>query len=573
MLSAGNKVNKKDMKYVVITGGVISGVGKGIIASSAGVLLKALGLRVTAIKIDPYLNIDAGTLSPLDHGEVFILDDGGETDLDLGNYERFLDVTLTRDNNITTGKIYRQVIERERRGDYLGKTVQVVPHITDAIQDWIDRIASTPVYDETTDSTGIADACVIEMGGTVGDIESAPFIEALRQFQFRVGPENFCLIHVSLVPVVGSVGEQKTKPTQATVRDLRGLGLSPDVVACRSAQPLEASIKEKISMFCQVSPQQVLSVHDCSSVYAVPLVLEQQGLKSFLAKKLNLAALNLTPNEAFFSQWSEIARIQAEPDNETVSVAMVGKYTYLQDSYLSINKALNHAGLYLQKNVKINWIEAADLEQPGSEKYDASWETLKSSDCVLVPGGFGDRGMGGKLAACKYARTTGKPFLGICLGFQMAVIEYARSVLGLEDANSTEMNEKCADPVVIFMPEGSKTQMGGTMRLGARTTVFSNAKSKAAELYRELGYMQPDGKTASERHRHRYEVNPEYVDRLEQAGLHFVGRDETGQRMEVLELPNHKYYVGTQFHPEFKSRPLHASPLFVGLLRSASKQH
>ena len=554
------------MKYVLITGGVISGVGKGIIASSAGVLLKAQGLRVTAIKIDPYLNIDAGTLSPLDHGEVFILDDGGETDLDLGNYERFLDVTLTRDNNITTGKIYRQVIERERRGDYLGKTVQVVPHITDAIQDWIERVAHTPVQDETTGTLGVADACIIEMGGTVGDIESAPFIEALRQFQFRVGPENFCLIHVSLVPVVGSVGEQKTKPTQASVRDLRGLGLAPDVVACRSAQPLEASIKEKISMFCQVSPAQVLSVHDCSSVYEVPLILDSQGLRQFLTQKLKLPTEHC--NEAFFRKWSQIAKIQAEA-TQSVSVAMVGKYTYLQDSYLSISKALNHAALFLGKSVKINWIEAADLEDSGNERYEAAWSALRGSDCVLVPGGFGDRGMAGKLAACQYARLNNKPFLGICLGFQMAVIEYARSVLNLTDANSTEMKDSCADPVVIFMPEGSKTLMGGTMRLGARTTVFV-APSKAASLYAELGFMAADGKSASERHRHRYEVNPEYVERLEAAGLSFVGRDESGQRMEILELPGHKYFVGAQFHPEFKSRPLRPSPLFVGLLRSAN---
>lgn len=560
------------MKYVLITGGVISGVGKGIIASSTGVLLKALGLRVTAIKIDPYLNIDAGTLSPLDHGEVFILDDGGETDLDLGNYERFLDVTLTRDNNITTGKVYRQVIERERRGDYLGKTVQVVPHITDAIQDWIERVAHTPVHDETTGTVGVADACIIEMGGTVGDIESAPFIEALRQFQFRVGPENFCLIHVSLVPVVGSVGEQKTKPTQASVRDLRGLGLAPDVVACRSAQPLEASIKEKISMFCQVAPSQVLSVHDCSSVYEVPLILDSQGLGRFLAQKLNLAAASFAPNDAFFSNWAQIARIQAEA-TESVSVAMVGKYTYLQDSYLSISKALNHAALYLNKHVKINWIEAADLEdESNAERYHAAWAALRGSDCVLVPGGFGDRGMAGKLAACNYARTTNTPFLGICLGFQMVVIEYARSVLGLADANSTEMKESCSDPVVVFMPEGSKSQMGGTMRLGARKTVFiaPAEASKAAALYAELGYMEADGKSTSERHRHRYEVNPDYVPRLEAAGLKFVGRDETGQRMEVLELPEHRYFVGAQFHPEFKSRPLRPSPLFVGLLRSAT---
>lgn len=565
MMSSTNVIDNSEadsaiapMKYVVITGGVISGVGKGIIASSTGVLLKALGMRVTAIKIDPYLNIDAGTLSPLDHGEVFILDDGGETDLDLGNYERFLNITLTRDNNITTGKIYSRVIERERRGDYLGKTVQVIPHITDAIQDWIEKASHLEVED-VNGVKGRPDACVIEMGGTVGDIESAPFIEALRQFQFRVGKENFILIHVSLVPVVGSVGEQKTKPTQASVRDLRGLGLAPDVVACRSAAPLEDSIKEKISLFCQVAPEQVLSVHDCSSVYQVPLILQQQGLSKFLFDRFNLRSLNFTANDEFMAKWTHLAQVQAECTDE-ISIALVGKYTFLQDSYLSISKAINHAGLFLEKSPKIHWIEATDLEGHDSAKNEAAWATLRSSDCILVPGGFGDRGMAGKLAACHYARTNGKPFLGICLGFQMAVIEYARDILGLKEANSTEMNAETSDPVVIFMPEGSKTHLGGTMRLGTRKTVISGESKHALPLYR--------ANVIDERHRHRYEVNPSYVDRLESAGLKFVGRDETGQRMEILELPDHPYYVGCQFHPEFKSKPMQPSPLFVGLLQA-----
>lgn len=556
------------MKYVVITGGVISGVGKGIIASSTGVLLKALGMRVTAIKIDPYLNIDAGTLSPLDHGEVFILDDGGETDLDLGNYERFLNVTLTRDNNITTGKIYSHVIERERRGDYLGKTVQVIPHITDAIQDWIERASQIEVED-VNGVKGRPDACVIEMGGTVGDIESAPFIEALRQFQFRVGRENFVLIHVSLVPVVGSVGEQKTKPTQASVRDLRGLGLSPDVVACRSSEQLETSIKEKISLFCQVSTEQVLSVHDCSSVYQVPLILQQQGLSKFLFDRFDLGSLNFKANEEFLSKWTHLAHVQAECKDE-ISIALVGKYTFLQDSYLSISKALNHAGLFLEKSPKIHWIEATDLEGHDSAKNEAAWATLRSSDCILVPGGFGDRGMTGKLSACHYARTNGKPFLGICLGFQMAVIEYSRDVLGLTDANSTEMKSDTQNPVVVFMPEGSKTHLGGTMRLGTRKTVISPKSKHALALYRNLKCMSPGSDVIiDERHRHRYEVNPAFVDQLESTGLKFVGRDETGQRMEIFELEDHPFYVGCQFHPEFKSKPMQPSPLFVGLLQAA----
>ena len=562
------------MKYVVITGGVISGVGKGIIASSTGVLLKALGLRVTAIKIDPYLNIDAGTLSPLDHGEVFILDDGGETDLDLGNYERFLNVTLTRDNNITTGKIYSHVIERERRGDYLGKTVQVVPHITDSIQDWIERVAQVEVED-AHGVLGRPDACVIEMGGTVGDIESAPFIEALRQFQFRVGRDNFILIHVSLVPIVGSVGEQKTKPTQASVRDLRGLGLSPDVIACRSLGPLEGSIKDKISMFCQVAPEQVLSVHDCSSVYQVPLILKQQGLSNFLSERLKISTCDYKINEEFMEKWAHLAQIQADCKEE-ITIALVGKYTFLQDSYLSISKAINHAGLYLEKSTKIHWIEATDLEGNNSAKNEAAWATLRSADCILVPGGFGDRGMAGKLAACKYARTTGKPFLGICLGFQMAVIEYARDVLGLSEANSTEMKNDTIDPIVIFMPEGSKTHLGGTMRLGTRKTVIDPINSKhALQLYTKFDCLSTNhnnnnnNNIIDERHRHRYEVNSAYVDRLESAGLKFVGKDETGERMEIFELPEHPFYVGVQFHPEFKSRPMRPAPLFVGLLDAA----
>ena len=433
-------------------------------------------------------------------------------------------------------------------------------------------MASNLEVEDVEGVKGRPDACVIEMGGTVGDIESAPFIEALRQFQFRVGRDNFILIHVSLVPVVGSVGEQKTKPTQASVRDLRGLGLSPDVVACRSAAPLEDSIKEKVSLFCQVAPEQVLSVHDCSSVYQVPLILQQQGLSKFLFDRFNLSSFS--SNDEFMSKWAHLAHVQAECTDE-ISIALVGKYTFLQDSYLSISKALNHAGLFLEKSPKINWIEATDLEGHDSAKNEAAWTTLRSSDCILVPGGFGDRGMVGKLAACHYARSNGKPFLGICLGFQMAVIEYARDVLGLKDANSTEMNSTemnstTDNPVVIFMPEGSKTHLGGTMRLGTRKTVISNESKHALPLYRNLN-SENGNNVIDERHRHRYEVNPDYVDRLESAGLKFVGRDETGQRMEILELDDHPYYVGCQFHPEFKSKPMQPSALFVGLLHAAIK--
>ncbi|PJF17047.1 CTP synthase, partial [Paramicrosporidium saccamoebae] len=549
------EVRNERMKYVVVTGGVISGVGKGIIASSTGVLLKALGMRVSAIKIDPYLNIDAGTLSPYDHGEV---------DLDLGNYERFLDVTLTRDNNITTGKIYQQVIEKERHGDYLGKTVQVVPHVTDAIQDWIERVAAIPVDDSGEEP----DVCIIELGGTVGDIESAPFVEALRQFQFRVGLSSFMVIHVSLVPVVGSVGEQKTKPTQASVRDLRGLGLSPDVIACRSSDKLDASIKEKLSMFCHVPTDQIFAVHDCQSVYHVPLLLKEQGLGEFVKERLGLTPRN---SSDYFSRWTNLAESLANPKG-TTSIAVVGKYTFLQDSYLSIVKSLNHAAMACSLKVEINWIEASDLEENETtpEKYKEAWALLKSSQGIIIPGGYGERGSEGKISACKYARESRVPLLGLCFGFQLSVIEHARNVLGMKDANSEELDPTTPDPVIIFMPEVDKSQMGGTMRLGSRLTNFVVKECKSKTLYSEFAGKPME--SVLERHRHRYEVNPKLIADLEKNGLCFVGKDETLTRMEILERQDHPFYVGTQFHPEFLSRPLHPCPLFVGLLRASLSQ-
>lgn len=557
------------VKYVIVSGGVISGIGKGVIASSTGLLLKFYGLRVTSIKIDPYLNIDAGTLSPLDHGEVFVLKDGGEVDLDLGNYERFLDVTLTRDNNITTGKIYRQVIEKERRGDYLGKTVQVVPHVTDAIQDWIEEVAKKPV----DDSGAEPDVCIIELGGTVGDIESAPFVEALRQFQFRVGQENFCLIHVSLIPVVGSVGEQKTKPTQTSIRDLRGLGLCSDLIACRSSNKLEDSTKSKISMFCHVPVNQVLGVHDVDSVYHVPLLLESQGVVKTLETRLKLDQLNISAAQKEFGQglwkrWNKLtsrySRIQ-----ESIKIALVGKYTHLKDSYISVSKALSHAGLACNLKVDIKWIEATDLE-PETEssdpcKFHDSWKEVCSADGILVPGGFGSRGIEGKIAAAKWARENKVPFLGICLGLQIAAIEYARNVVGITDAESAEFNENAASPLIVFMPEISKTHLGGTMRLGERPTLFQEGTEKST-----IRRLYLDENVALERHRHRYEINPEYIDALEKKGMRFVGRDDSGKRMEILELEDHPYYVGVQYHPEYLTRPLKPSPPFLGLVLAAS---
>ncbi|XP_052730368.1 uncharacterized protein LOC108326224 isoform X5 [Vigna angularis] len=509
------------MKYVLISGGVVSGLGKGVTASSIGVVLKACGLRVTSIKIDPYLNIDAGTMSPFEHGEVFVLDDGGEVDLDLGNYERFLDVTLTKDNNITTGKIYQSVLEKERKGDYLGKTVQVVPHITDAIKDWIESVAVIPVDGKE----GPADVCVIELGGTVGDIESMPFIEALRQLSFQVGPDNFCLIHVSLIPVLGVVGEQKTKPTQHSVRELRALGLTPHLLTSRSA--------------------------------------ENQNAHHSILQQLNLLNQATPPD---LQQWTEMAET-FDSLTESVRIAMVGKYVGLTDSYLSVVKALLHACVARSFKPSIDWIAASDLEDESAkstpEAHAAAWTTLKSADCVLVPGGFGDRGVRGMMLAAKYARENNVPYLGICLGMQISVIEFARSVLGWEKANSVEFDAQTPNPVVIFMPEGSRTHMGSTMRLGSRRTLLQTSDCITSKLYGSSEYVD-------ERHRHRYEVNPDVIGTLEEAGLQFVGKDESGKRMEILELPSHPFYVGVQFHPEFKSRPARPSALFLGLILAAT---
>ncbi|KAM4873110.1 CTP synthase 1 isoform 2-T5 [Thomomys bottae] len=449
------------MKYILVTGGVISGIGKGVIASSVGTILKSCGLHVTSIKIDPYINIDAGTFSPYEHGEVFVLDDGGEVDLDLGNYERFLDIRLTKDNNLTTGKIYQYVINKERKGDYLGKTVQVVPHITDAIQEWVMRQALIPVDEDGLEPQ----VCVIELGGTVGDIESMPFIEAFRQFQFKVKRENFCNIHVSLVPQPSSTGEQKTKPTQNSVRELRGLGLSPDLVVCRCSNPLDTSVKEKISMFCHVEPEQYIDSTDL-----------------------------------------EPSTLQEEP-----------------------------------------------------VRYHEAWQKLCSAHGILVPGGFGVRGTEGKIQAIAWARKQKKPFLGVCLGMQLAVVEFSRNVLGWQDANSTEFDLKTSHPVVIDMPEHNPGQMGGTMRLGKRRTLFQTKNSVMRKLYGDVDYLE-------ERHRHRFEVNPVLKKCLEEQGLKFVGQDVEGERMEIVELEDHPFFVGVQYHPEFLSRPIKPSPPYFGLL-------
>ncbi|KAL0435948.1 UNVERIFIED_CONTAM: CTP synthase [Sesamum radiatum] len=512
------------MKYVLVTGGVVSGLGKGVTASSIGVVLKACGLRVTSIKIDPYLNTDAGTMSPFEHGEVFVLDDGGEVDLDLGNYERFLDLRLTRDNNITTGKIYQSVLEKERRGDYLGKTVQVVPHITDAIKNWIESVSAIPVDGKE----GPADVCVIELGGTVGDIESMPFIEALRQLFFSVG--------------------EKTKPTQHSVRELRALGLTPHFLACRSAQV-----------------GNILNIHDVPNIWHIPLLLRNQNAHDAVLRHLDLLSVASPPN---LQEWTNRAEIFDNLSN-SVRIAMVGKYVGMADSYLSVVKALLHACIACSLKPEIDWIAASDLEDDSTtsapEAHEIAWRTLRNASCILVPGGFGDRGVKGMILAAKYARENRVPYLGICLGMQISVIEVARNVLGLERANSTEFDDQTPNPVVIFMPEGSKTHMGSTMRLGSRRTLFQTPDCLTAKLYHSSEYVD-------ERHRHRYEVNPDMVSILEESGLKFVGKDETGKRMEIVELADHPFYVGVQFHPEFKSRPGRPSPPFLGFILAAIGQ-
>ncbi|CCD26955.1 CTP synthase URA7 NDAI_0J00630 [Naumovozyma dairenensis CBS 421] len=557
------------MKYVVVSGGVISGIGKGVLASSTGMLLKTQGLKVTSIKIDPYMNIDAGTMSPLEHGECFVLDDGGETDLDLGNYERYLGVTLTKDHNITTGKIYSHVIAKERKGDYLGKTVQIVPHLTNAIQDWIERVSRIPV-----DNSGLEpDVCIIELGGTVGDIESAPFVEALRQFQFRVGKENFALIHVSLVPVIH--GEQKTKPTQAAIKDLRSLGLIPDMIACRCSEQLEKSVIDKIAMFCHVGPEQVVNVHDVNSTYHVPLLLLEQKMIDYLHNRLQLNDIPLTSEdkqkgEELLKKWKSMTG-NFDASMETVKIALVGKYTNLKDSYLSVIKALEHSSMKCRRILDIKWVEATDLEPEAQEidkaKFHEAWKKVSTADGILVPGGFGTRGTEGMMLASRWARENHIPFLGVCLGLQIATIEFARDVLNLKGASSTEFLEDLDEKnqIVIYMPEIDKTTMGGNMRLGLRPTYFQDETewSQIKQLYGN----QP---SVLERHRHRYEINPDIVDALEEHGLMFVGKDETGKRCEILELKNHPYFVATQYHPEYTSKVLEPSRPFLGLVAASA---
>lgn len=530
------------MKYIIVTGGVLSGLGKGITVSSMGKLLESRGLTVTAIKIDPYLNCDAGTMNPYQHGEVFVLDDGSEVDLDLGNYERFLDTNLTKDHNITTGKVYRAVIEKERRGDYLGQTVQIIPHITDGIRFMIK---------EAAEKSGV-DITLVELGGTVGDIESAPFLEAVRQLHIEVGHENCMFVHITLVPVMSVVGEQKTKPTQHSVKELRAIGIQPDAIVCRAKAPLDMSIKEKISLFCDVPTSAVVSAPDADSIYKVPIILEEQGLTDFL-----LDRLRVTTTSEDLKEWRGFLDKIENPKHD-VTVAIVGKYTHLKDSYLSHIEALNHCGALTQTKVNIKWVEADDNP-------DVTYSLLEGVDGVIIPGGFGKRGVEGKMEAAKYAREEKIPFLGICLGFQLAVCEFSRNVLGLKRANSTEFDKDTPHPVVDILPEQKGVKnLGGTMRLGSQDVLIQEG-SKAHGLYGST--------TISERHRHRYEINPDYIKQIEACGLKFTGRSPDKIRMEIAELDGHPYFVASQFHPELKSRPTRPAPLYVGLIKSILENH
>ena len=529
------------MKFIFVSGGVISGLGKGITASSIGRLLMSRGLNVSAIKIDPYLNIDAGTMNPFEHGEVYVLEDGGEVDLDLGNYERFMGLKLTRDHNITTGKVYRSVIEKERHGDYLGKTVQIIPHITNEIKN---RIM------ETSRRTN-ADVTIVELGGTVGDMESMPFLEAVRQLGTEIGHENALYVHTTLVPVMGTVGEQKTKPTQHSVKELMSIGIRPDIIVGRSKEPMPMDIREKISMFCGVPVEAVVSSPDAHSIYEVPMILEKQGIADYIIRRMNLTPYT---KKRDMKDWEAFLKRIASPSNE-VTIALVGKYTKLADSYLSHIEAFVHAGAEADAKVHIRMIDSDDILKNGADTM------LKDVHGVIIPGGFGIRGVEGMIAASGYARENKIPFLGVCLGFQIATIGIARDVLGLKDANSTEFDENTKDPVIFMMGEQTTVEdKGATMRLGAQDVEVESGT---------LAYGLYDATRISERHRHRYEVNPAYIGRFEDAGWRFTGRSDNGRRMEIGELDDHPFFIASQFHPEFKSEPMKPTPLHLGLVKAA----
>ncbi|MEM2123031.1 MAG: CTP synthase [Candidatus Bathyarchaeia archaeon] len=526
------------VKIIFVTGGVMSGIGKGIVTASIGKILQVRGLSVTAVKIDPYLNVDAGTMNPIIHGEVFVTEDGGEIDMDLGTYERFLDVDLSKRHNITTGQVYSTVINRERRGKYLGRCVQIIPHITDEIKDRIRSVAEA----------GDVDVTVTEIGGTVGDIEGLPFLEAARQIRLEEGGGNVLYIHVTWVPVLSVVGEQKTKPTQHSVQELRRIGIQPDIIVARSSASLKEVPRRKIALFCNVEERAVFTSPDLECVYEIPLILDRQGMGDYICEKLALKSRG-----ADWRGWGSIVERFTSPKGE-VSIAMCGKYAELADSYVSVNEALKHAGAACNVRVKIDWIETEAFEEHPEEI-----GRLSRYDGVLVPGGFGSRGTEGKIAAIKYAREMDKPFLGICFGFQLAVVEYARNI-GFTGASSTELDPNTHHPVIDLMPEQKGVEeKGATMRLGAHE-VHVTPGTLAYRLYGRGRIW--------ERHRHRYEVNPSYVEALREGGLVFSGVSPDGRRMEILEIPGRYFFLATQFHGEFKSRPEKPSPPYYGFIKS-----
>ncbi|MCC7125078.1 MAG: CTP synthase [Acidobacteria bacterium] len=527
-------------KYIFVTGGVVSSLGKGLAAASIGALLEGHGYRVTLQKFDPYINVDPGTMSPYQHGEVYVTDDGAETDLDLGHYERFTNMTTTRHNNWTTGKIYMSVLQKERRGDYLGRTVQVIPHITNEIKDCIRAVGRD------------VDVVLVEIGGTVGDIESLPFLEAIRQFRQDVGRENTVYIHLTLVPFIGTAGELKTKPTQHSVRDLRSIGIQPDMLLCRTDRPLPRDLKQKIGLFCDVAEEAVITAKDVDTIYEVPLALREEGLDTVLLK-----LLGLPPSDAHMEAWEElVGRIKGPTDEITIHV--VGKYTGYEDSYKSLNEALYHGGFANRTKINIQWVESEALEQDGGARL------LDGAHAVLVPGGFGSRGTRGMMKASEYARSHRIPFFGICYGFQWATVEFARNVCGLDGADSTEVDESAPHKVIYKLRDLlGVDELGGTMRLGRYACELADGS-----LARKI-YGTP---LIHERHRHRFEFNCLYEPSLNEHGMKISGRSPDGKFVEIAELPNHPWFIAVQFHPEFQSRPLRPHPLFVSFVEAALKQ-
>lgn len=540
-------------KYIFITGGVVSSLGKGIAAASLAAVLEARGLKVTMMKLDPYINVDPGTMSPFQHGEVFVTEDGAETDLDLGHYERFVRTKMSKSNNFTTGQIYAEVIRKERRGDYLGGTVQVIPHITDEIKRCIKKGAKD------------ADIAMVEIGGTVGDIESLPFLEAIRQMRVELGSRDTLFVHLTLLPYLATAGEVKTKPTQHSVKELRTIGIQPDLLICRSNVPVPAGEKRKIALFTSVEERAIMSLEDVDSIYRIPLEVHQQGLDNIVAEKLGLEE-----KEPDLTEWQKVVTALNSP-NETVTIAMVGKYMNLTDSYKSLSESLVHAGIHTHTKIKILYVEAEILEEKGMA-------ILEQVDAIIIPGGFGARGTEGKILAAQYAREHRVPYLGICLGMQIALIEYARHMANMPGANSTEFERDTPYPVVAMISEwldatgkretrNENSDIGGTMRLGAQNCVLA-PDSRTRKLY---------GKDVIvERHRHRYEVNNQLLPQLETAGLKVVGRSEDGRLVEMIELPNHPWFIACQFHPEFTSTPRDGHPLFISLVQAAreyKKQH